>query len=76
VLQIVDLGDPGMPTNALVIGRVVCIHVADEAMDGLRPLPEALDLVGRLGGDEWCYTRDRFSLRRPAGGERVLAARA
>ncbi|ADB51234.1 flavin reductase family protein [Conexibacter woesei] len=67
VLQIVDLGPAEQPSNSLVIGRVERIHVADAALDGLTPLPEVLDLVGRLGGDGWTYTRDRFDLRRPDG---------
>lgn len=69
VLQIVDLGDDERRSNSLVIGRALRIHVANEALDGLRPLPEVLDLVGRLGGDEWTTTRDRFTLRRPSGRE-------
>jgi flavin reductase (DIM6/NTAB) family NADH-FMN oxidoreductase RutF len=67
VLQIVDLGSAEHASNALVIGRAVRVHVVDAALDGLRPRPEVLDLVGRLGGDEWCTTRDRFALRRPDG---------
>jgi flavin reductase (DIM6/NTAB) family NADH-FMN oxidoreductase RutF len=67
VLQVVDLGDPGRtPTNSLVIARVLRIHVADEALDGLRPRPEALRLVGRMGGDLWCRTSETFELPRPA----------
>jgi flavin reductase (DIM6/NTAB) family NADH-FMN oxidoreductase RutF len=69
VLQIVDLGDVERRSNSLVIGHALRIHVANEALDGLRPLPEVLDLVGRLGGDEWTTTRDRFTLRRPSGRE-------
>jgi flavin reductase (DIM6/NTAB) family NADH-FMN oxidoreductase RutF len=66
VRQIVDLGLPELATNSLVIGEVVRIHVADAAMDGLTPRPEVLDLVGRMGGDLWCTTRDRFTLARPS----------
>jgi flavin reductase (DIM6/NTAB) family NADH-FMN oxidoreductase RutF len=69
VMQIIDLGDNDTRSNSLVIGRALRIHVADEALDGLRPRPEVLDLVGRLGGDEWTTTRDRFTLRRPSGTE-------
>jgi flavin reductase (DIM6/NTAB) family NADH-FMN oxidoreductase RutF len=65
VMQIVDLGPDDRPSNSLVIGRVSRIHVIDEALDGLVPLPAALDLVGRLGGSLWCTTRDLFELRRP-----------
>ena len=65
VFEIVDLGPADAPTNSLVIGSVVRIHVADVAMDALRPLPEALALVGRMGDDWWCRTTDRFELPRP-----------
>jgi flavin reductase (DIM6/NTAB) family NADH-FMN oxidoreductase RutF len=66
VRQIVELGEPERASNNLVVAWVVRVHVADEALDGLRPLPDVLDLVGRLGGDEWCTTRDRFTLPRPS----------
>lgn len=65
VRDIVDLGDPDRPTNSLVIGAVVRIHVVDEAMNGLVPRPEVLRLVGRMGGDLWVRTTDRFELPRP-----------
>jgi hypothetical protein len=61
----VDLGTPEMPSNSLIVGSVLRIHVADEAMDGMTPRPEVLGLVGRMGGDWWCRTTDRFELPRP-----------
>ncbi len=67
VRQIVDLGTDEAPANGLVIASVTRIHVLDDALDGLVPRPEALRLVGRLGGDLWCTTRDVFALERPAG---------
>lgn len=69
VRQVVELGDQHRASNNLIVAWVVRIHVADEAMDGVTPLPEVLDLVGRLGGDEWCTTRDRFTLPRPASND-------
>jgi flavin reductase (DIM6/NTAB) family NADH-FMN oxidoreductase RutF len=65
VLEIVDLGTEEMPSNSLIVGSVLRIHVADEAMNGMTPNPDALGLVGRMGGDEWCRTGDRFTLPRP-----------
>ncbi len=67
VSQIIELGTAAQPSNNLVVAWVVRVHVADAALDGLAPRPEVLDLVGRLGGDEWCTTRDRFTLPRPTG---------
>jgi flavin reductase (DIM6/NTAB) family NADH-FMN oxidoreductase RutF len=67
VHQIVDLGSEEVRSNALVIARVVRIHVRDDAVDeSLRPRSDVLRLVGRMGGDDWVRTRDRFELRRPA----------
>jgi len=40
-----------------------------EALDGLTPRPEALRLVGRMGGDWWVRTTDRFALPRPASAD-------
>ena len=41
-------------------------HVAEHvlAADG-RPDPARLDLIGRLGGDGYVRTTDRFELKRP-----------
>ena len=69
VRHIVDLGDPKLPTNSLIIAEVVRLHVDDEALDGLTPRPEALRLVGRMGGDWWVRTTDRFVLPRPASAD-------
>jgi flavin reductase (DIM6/NTAB) family NADH-FMN oxidoreductase RutF len=75
VRQVLELGEPDRASNNLVVAWIVRIHVKDEAMDGLVPRPDALDLVARMGGDEWCTTRDRFTLPRPAGADPdVLAA--
>ncbi len=66
VFEIVELGDSPRLTNSLVIARVTRIHVAEEVVDDeFRVDPEALRLVGRMGGDLWCTTGERFSLRRP-----------
>lgn len=65
VKQIVDLGSPLDPSNALVIGLVTRVHVADDVLDGLIPQPDRLGIVGRMGEAYWCTTRDRFELERP-----------
>jgi flavin reductase (DIM6/NTAB) family NADH-FMN oxidoreductase RutF len=66
VHQIIDLG-ADEPSNALVIGRVLRVHVLDDALDEhYVPRPEVLDLVGRMGGDHWARTRQRFTLPRPS----------
>ncbi len=79
VLEIVDLGSDELPSNALVIARVVSIYVRDDAIDDdLRPLADVLRLVGRGGGNDWIRTTDRFELLRPSSvdpDEVALAAR-
>jgi flavin reductase (DIM6/NTAB) family NADH-FMN oxidoreductase RutF len=66
VHQIVELGADG-PSNSLVIGRVLLVHVLEHALDEqYLPRPEALDLVGRMGGEVWARTREQFILPRPS----------
>lgn len=65
VRQVLELGEIDRASNNLVVAWIVRVHVRDDAMDGHVPRPEVLDLVGRLGADEWCTTRDRFTLPRP-----------
>lgn len=69
VRQVLELGTAERASNNLVVAWITRIHVRDDAMDGMRPDPDALDLVGRLGGDWWCTTRDRFLLPRPGSGD-------
>lgn len=51
---------------SVIFGRVHLAHVRDDLIgpDG-RPDPARLDLVGRMGGDLYTTTRDRFVLPRP-----------
>jgi flavin reductase (DIM6/NTAB) family NADH-FMN oxidoreductase RutF len=78
VMLVLELGTHERASNNLVVAWVVCIHVDDDAIDNYVPLAERLDLVGRMGGDDWCTTRDRFQLPRPASRdpEQVAAALA
>jgi flavin reductase (DIM6/NTAB) family NADH-FMN oxidoreductase RutF len=69
VHQIIELG-VDEPSNSLVIGRVQHVHVLDDALDEqYLPRAEALDLVGRMGGDLWARTREQFVLPRPSDEE-------
>lgn len=69
VHQVLELGDATRPSNNLVVAWVTRIHVREDAIEGAVPDPAALDLVARMGGDEWCTTRDRFDLPRPASSD-------
>jgi flavin reductase (DIM6/NTAB) family NADH-FMN oxidoreductase RutF len=64
-LQVLRMA-PGEPASGnVVIGRVVCVHVDDELIDErFRIDPEVLGAFGRMGGFEYCRTRDRFEMPR------------
>lgn len=65
VTQIVELTDP--PTNAVVFGNVVRIHVAADLLDGTRVIPERLRAVGRMAGSGYTRTADGlFEMERPS----------
>jgi flavin reductase (DIM6/NTAB) family NADH-FMN oxidoreductase RutF len=58
--------DPGEPASGnLVIGRVLWVHV-DDAMinERLHVDADQLRAIGRMGGSEYCRTRDRFAMPR------------
>lgn len=65
VSQIVKLGDaPGMAN--VVFGRIHCAHVADQVLDADGRVDAAkFDVIGRMGGNDYCTTRDRFTVDRP-----------
>lgn len=64
-LQVVRTA-PGEPASGnVVLGRVVCVHVVDELVnERFHVDPDRLRAVGRMGGFEYCRTRDRFSMPR------------
>ncbi len=59
----VDIGEP--VANVVVFGEVVRFHVDDDVLDGTRIRFDTLDAVGRLAGNGYATTRDRFDLVRP-----------
>ncbi len=63
--RILELG----PTRRLVIGEGVYMHIRDTVIDPatLRIREDSFFPVGRLYGDRYCRTRDRFTLP-PAKG--------
>ena len=64
VTQFVELGR-APSTNVVVFGEVVRFHVNDEVLDGTRIDHAALDAVGRMAGNGYATTRERFELIRP-----------
>jgi flavin reductase (DIM6/NTAB) family NADH-FMN oxidoreductase RutF len=65
VHQIVAVGEGSLAAH-VVLGRIRHAHVADGVLgqDGL-PDPGKLDLVGRLGGELYARTTERFAIKRP-----------
>ena len=56
----------GPSAGTVVFGRILCAHIHDAVLDGQgHPDAGKLDLVARLGGDDYCTIRDRFRLERP-----------
>lgn len=63
--RIIHIGEGPLAAN-VIFGRILVAHVADGviAADGL-PDSAKLDLIGRLGGEGFTRTQDRFDMERP-----------
>ncbi len=63
--RIVTIGSGPIAGN-VIFGRILLAHVRDQvlAADGF-PDPAKLDLVGRLGREDYATTRETFRLKRP-----------
>lgn len=63
--RFVHIGEGPLAAN-VVFGRILLVHVRDDVLgaDG-KPDSQKLDLVGRLGGEDFTRTREVFSLERP-----------
>jgi flavin reductase (DIM6/NTAB) family NADH-FMN oxidoreductase RutF len=63
--RIVHFGEGPLAAN-VIFGRILAAHIRDDVLgaDG-KPDSRKLDLVGRLGGEDYTTTRDVFSLIRP-----------
>jgi flavin reductase (DIM6/NTAB) family NADH-FMN oxidoreductase RutF len=63
--RFVRIGDGPLAAN-VVFGRIRLVHVSDAVLgaDG-KPDPAKLDLIGRMGGETFTRTRERFDLKRP-----------
>jgi len=51
--------------GSLILGEVVRFHIDDAVIDNFRIDPDKLCAVGRMGGNAYTRTRDRFELIRP-----------
>lgn len=65
VRQIVPVGEGALAAH-VVIADILWVHVRDDVLDHAGLVDAArLDAVGRLGGEDYATTRDRFQLARP-----------
>ena len=51
--------------GVVVLGEIVRFHVNAELEENFRIDPAKLDAVGRMAGNTWVHTRERFELLRP-----------
>ncbi|HXQ98559.1 MAG TPA: flavin reductase family protein [Candidatus Limnocylindrales bacterium] len=62
--QILDFGaEP--PSGSLVIGEIVSFHMSDKVLKDGALDPLSFDLIGRMGGNQYSRTTERFELERP-----------
>jgi flavin reductase (DIM6/NTAB) family NADH-FMN oxidoreductase RutF len=64
LLQTIEVSNQPMG-GTLILGEVVRFHVDDAMVEEFRIDPEKLGAVGRMAGNTYCRTRDRFELIRP-----------
>ncbi len=67
LMQIVEVGTRFTRTGgaSLILGEVARFHVEDGLAENFRVDPEKLRAIGRMGGNEYARTRDRFEMIRP-----------
>lgn len=64
VVQIVDVSLRALG-GSLILGEVVRFHVDRSLFDNFRIDPDKLRAIGRMGGNGYTRTRDRFEMVRP-----------
>lgn len=65
LVEIRSYGSEGGAGN-LIVGRIELIHIDESVLDANgRVDPGLLQAVARMGGEDWCTSRDRFSYARP-----------
>lgn len=58
-------GEADNPACDLLIGRIVCFHIAKDLYQNGRINAEKLQPISRLAGSEYAKLGDRFSIERP-----------
>jgi flavin reductase (DIM6/NTAB) family NADH-FMN oxidoreductase RutF len=64
LLQVVRVSEK-LLGGSIVLGEVLRFHVDDALFEDFRIDPDKLRAFGRMGGNSYARTRDRFELRRP-----------
>jgi flavin reductase (DIM6/NTAB) family NADH-FMN oxidoreductase RutF len=64
LLQTIEVSNKPMG-GTLILGEVVRFHVDDEIIEEFRIDPDKLAAVGRMAGNTYIRTRDRFDMVRP-----------
>tara|TARA_B100000959_G_C14837081_1_gene564378 strand:- start:104 stop:733 length:630 start_codon:yes stop_codon:yes gene_type:complete len=63
--QIIEIGNGGPGSGALILGTIVLFHIADELYDNGRVNLDLLQPIGRLAGQNgYCRTTDQFEIKR------------
>ena len=56
-------------SSRMIIGEVHHIHIRDELVDDrYRVDPDKLSAIGRMAGDDYVRTHDRFGIKTPGRG--------
>jgi flavin reductase (DIM6/NTAB) family NADH-FMN oxidoreductase RutF len=63
VVEVMDIGSE--KRTRMVIGEVLAIHVREDALDGTRVISDVIRAIGRMAGDSYVTSRDRFEIVRP-----------
>ena len=64
LLQVIYTGHEAR-SGVIVLGEILRFHIRADLVDNFRIDPAGLDAVGRMAGNTWVRTRDRFELIRP-----------
>lgn len=62
--RVIDFGAE-WPSSSLVVGEIVSIHLEERVLQQGRLDLNALDLIGRMGGNQYARTTQRFEMERP-----------
>jgi flavin reductase (DIM6/NTAB) family NADH-FMN oxidoreductase RutF len=64
LLQVIYTGH-ALASGVIVLGEVLRFHLRQDLVEDFRVDPAGLDAVGRMAGNTWVRTRERFELIRP-----------